>query len=317
MARHYDEPQQPMSKKLIDVSKVQALLSNRFPNFSAKLPAFIVLTRADKPIGIYLLLWPTLSALWIAANGFPPLDLLLIFSLGTAIMRSAGCCINDFADEKFDGSVARTNMRPLSIGLLTRQDALYAFIALSLIAFLLVLLTNRLTVLLSFGAVAVASLYPFVKRVSHLPQLVLGIAFSWGMLMAFTAVNGSLNPDAFLLFIANCLWTVAYDTEYAMVDKEDDLRIGVKSTAILFGDADRLIVGLLQLMFLIAMWVAGREFDLGLPYFLSLIVAGGLLTYQQWLIRERKPGPCFTAFLNNNWVGASIFTGVVVSYLLN
>lgn len=295
--------------------KIAAILQPRFPGFAAKLPAYIELTRANRPIGILLLLWPTITALWIAAEGFPDVSLLLIFVVGTALMRSAGCCVNDFADHKIDGRVGRTAGRPLAIGTLKRQDALYCFLVLSVLGFVLVLLTNRFTILLSFGALAVASIYPFMKRYTNLPQVVLGVAFSWGILMAFTAQTNTLPTVAWLLFVANIMWTVAYDTEYAMVDREFDKQIGVKSTAILFGDADRLFIGVLQAMFVMALWLAGRQLQLGVAYLAGLVVACGLLVYQQILIRDRLPGPCFKAFLNNNWVGAAIFVGTVLSYL--
>ncbi len=295
--------------------RLQSKLATRFPVFAAKLPDFIQLTRADKPIGILLLLWPTITALWIAAEGFPDFHLLLIFILGTAVMRSAGCCVNDFADRNIDGKVARTVGRPLATGRLTRQDALYCFAFLSLVGFGLVLLTNRFTILLSFGALAVASLYPFMKRYTNLPQVVLGIAFSWGILMAFSAQTNSLPIVAWLLFVANIMWTVAYDTLYAMVDREFDKQIGVKSTAILFGDADKLFVGVLQAMFIMALWLAGRQLQLGMMFYAGLLLAIGLLIYQQILIKDRLPGPCFKAFLNNNWVGAAIFAGTLLSYL--
>ena len=227
-------------------------------------------------------------------------------------MRSAGCCITDFADLKIDGNVARTQARPLATGELTRRDAIAAFVALSLIGFILVLFTNRETILLSFGAVALVALYPFMKRITNLPQLVLGIAYSWGILMAFTAVGTQIPAAAYLLFIANCLWTVAYDTQYAMVDREYDLKIGVKSTAILFGDADRAMIGALQGLVLIAWWLAGAQFELGAGYSLGVIVAALLFAYHQYLIRDRLPEPCFKAFLHNNWVGVAVFAGVVV-----
>ena len=271
--------------------------------------------RLDRPIGILLLLWPTISALWIAAAGLPDFSLLLIFILGTAVMRSAGCCINDFADYNIDGHVDRTVNRPLARGALSRNDAMACFVLLSLLGFGLVLLTNWVTVLLSMGAVVVIAIYPFMKRYTNLPQVVLGVAFSWGILMAFTAVNETVPPEAVLLFVANALWTIAYDTQYAMVDREFDKEIGVKSTAILFGDADKLMIGILQAMFVMALYLAGQRFELGSLYNLSLVIASGLLVYQQVLIRERIPGQCFKAFLNNNWVGACIFIGVVLSYI--
>ncbi len=287
----------------------------RFPEFSAKIPAFIELTRFDRPIGTFLLLWPTISALWIAAEGFPDFHLLVIFVLGTTIMRAAGCAVNDFADYKIDGHVGRTEKRPLATGALTRNDALACFAVLSVLGFGLVLLTNVLTIQLSFGAVLVIAIYPFMKRFTNLPQLVLGVAFSWGILMAFSAQTNTIPSSALLLFVANAVWTVAYDTQYAMVDREFDKQIGVKSTAILFGEADKLMIGLLQGMFIVAMWLAGNRFELGTVYYVSLVAAIGLLAYQQFLIKDRTPGLCFRAFLNNNWVGAVIFLGVFLSYL--
>jgi len=301
------------------VTKIRARIisqfRSRFPELYTKLPAFAELTRTNKPIGIYLLLWPTISALWIAEEGFPRFSLLFIFVLGTALMRSAGCCINDFADHKIDEKVARTQRRPLAVGSLTRKDAILCFVVLSLISFSLVLMTNERTIILSFAAIALVAVYPFMKRFTHLPQLVLGIAFSWGILMAFSAATGDVPQAAYLLFVANCLWTVAYDTQYSMVDREFDIEIGVKSTAILFGDADKVIIGSLQVMFILAMILAGRQFELGAFYYLSLVIASGLLAYQQYLIKDRLPGPCFESFLNNNWVGTVIFIGVLLSFI--
>ena len=295
--------------------RVVSQFRSQFPELYSKLPALAELSRANRPIGIYLLLWPTISALWIAEQGFPRLSLLFIFVLGTALMRSAGCCINDFADHQIDGKVARTERRPLATGTLTRKDAFLFFAVLSLISFGLVLMTNEKTIILSFAAVALVAVYPFMKRFTNLPQLVLGVAFSWGILMAFSAATGEVPQAAYLLFVANCLWTVAYDTQYAMVDREFDLEIGVKSTAILFGDADKIIIGCLQVMFILAMILAGRQFELGTPYFLSLVIASGLLAYQQFLIKDSLPGSFFDAFLNNNWVGAVIFIGVLLSFI--
>ena len=290
-------------------------LKTRFPKTADKLPAYAQLIRLDKPIGFLLLLWPTIGALWIAAEGFPGVYLFFIFVLGTAVMRSAGCCINDFADSDIDGSVERTENRPLARGALTRKDALNFFFLLSLVGFLLVLMTNLSTVLLSVGALAVTAIYPFMKRYTNLPQVVLGIAFSWGILMAFTAQTETVPAAALLLFIANTLWTIAYDTQYAMVDREFDKKIGVKSTAILFGDADKTIIGVLQSMFIAAMYLAGQRLALGNIYNTALMAASVLLVYQQILIRERAPDKCFRAFLNNNWVGAVIFAGILGSYL--
>ena len=272
------------------------------------------LIRLNRPIGVLLLLWPTISALWIAAEGVPDLHLIVIFALGTFFMRSAGCCINDFADFDFDGKVARTKDRPLANGELRRQDALYFFAFLCLCGFVLVLFTNRETILLSLGAVAIAAIYPFMKRFTNLPQVILGIAFSWGILMAFTAQTSSIPPAAYLLFLANILWTVAYDTEYAMVDRDDDIKLGIKSTAILFGTADKSMVALLQFMFVMALWLASRQLELGFWFYSGLAVAVAFLLYQLFLIRDREPAECFKAFLNNNWVGAAIFVGIVVHY---
>ncbi|MCB1672331.1 MAG: 4-hydroxybenzoate octaprenyltransferase [Gammaproteobacteria bacterium] len=303
-----------MSTQSRFVTQLQDKLSGRFPGFAEKLPGYLQLIRFDKPIGVLLLLWPTITALWIAAEGLPDLDLLVIFLLGTYIMRAAGCAINDYADYKFDGGVTRTRERPLATGILRRQDALNAFLVLSGIGFFLVLLTNMQTILLSFGAVVVAAIYPFMKRFTNLPQVILGIAFSWGILMAFTAQTEALPPVAFLLFVANCLWTVAYDTEYAMVDRDDDLQLGIKSTAILFGTADRMMIFILQLMFLMSLLLAGRQLQMGLFYYAGLGTATILMLYQQLLIRDRDPARCFKAFLHNNWVGAALFIGVVLHY---
>ncbi len=274
--------------------------------------AWAHLMRLHRPVGILLLLWPTVSALWLAADGLPAYDLLFIFVMGTAIMRSAGCCINDFADYHIDGEVLRTRERPLATGQLSRREALCGFAALSLLAFALVLFTNRQTILLAVAAIPIIAAYPFFKRVTHMPQVVLGIAFSWGILMAFSAATGAVPAEAWLLFLANCLWTIVYDTQYAMVDREYDRRIAVKSTAILFGDADNAIIGLLQVLFVAAMWLAGRQFELGLPYFLCLVGASLLFAWQQILTSDRQPEACFKAFVNNQWVGALVFLGIVL-----
>ncbi len=304
-----------MSSQSRFVTGLQKRISGTFPLFAEKLPGYLQLIRFDKPIGVLLLLWPTITALWIAAAGLPDLDLLVIFVLGTFVMRSAGCAINDYADFNFDGEVLRTRQRPLVSGLLKRQDALKTFLFLSAWGFFLVLLTNVQTILLSLGAVVVVAVYPFMKRYTNLPQVVLGIAFSWGILMAFTAQTESIPPAALLLFVANCLWTVAYDTEYAMVDREDDLKLGIKSTAILFGTADRMMIFILQLMFVMSLLLAARQLQLGGFFYAGLVLAFLLMLYQQLLIRERAPDGCFKAFLNNNLVGAVIFAGVVLHYL--
>jgi 4-hydroxybenzoate polyprenyltransferase len=281
---------------------------------TSKIRAMLQLIRFDKPIGTLLLLWPTLWALWIAAEGVPDLDLLVIFLLGTFLTRSAGCIINDLADRHVDGAVARTSGRPLVTGAVTIKEALVLFSALMLLAFGLVLLTNTLTIQLSIVAVLLASTYPFMKRYTHLPQVVLGLAFSWGIPMAFSAQINQLPPALWLLFLGNLWWIMAYDTKYAMVDREDDILAGVKSTAILFGVYDRLAVAILQLLCLLTLYLAGREFSLGLYFKLSLIVAAAMFGYQQYLIRDRDRDACFRAFLHNNWVGLAIFVGIVLHY---
>jgi 4-hydroxybenzoate polyprenyltransferase len=275
---------------------------------------YLQLIRFDRPIGTLLLLWPTLWALWLAAEGLPPWDTLLIFVLGTFLMRSAGCVVNDLADRNFDGAVDRTSERPLVTGAVAPNQALALAAGLGLLAFVLVLFTNPLTIMLSFGGVALAACYPFMKRHTHLPQLVLGAAFSWGVPMAFAAIGESLPPILWLVYTANLLWTVAYDTEYAMVDRKDDLKVGLKSTAILFGAMDRSMIAALQGLTLLALVLVGQRFELGLFYYLSLLVAAGLFGYQQKLIRERKPSACFKAFLNNNYVGMVVFAGIALHY---
>ncbi len=282
---------------------------------SSKTSALLQLIRFDRPIGTLLLLWPTLWALWLAAQGVPDYTLLAVFVGGTFLTRSAGCIINDLADRNLDGAVARTSARPLVIGAVSAREAIVFFVVLLLLAFGLVLLTNALTIMMSLVAVVLASSYPFMKRYTHWPQLVLGAAFSWGIPMAFAAQRGVLPPALWLVYVGNLLWTMSYDTAYAMVDREDDLRIGIKSTAILFDQHDRLMIALLQLGCLLCLYLAGQAFELGLYYNASLAVAAVLFGYQQYLIRERKPDACFKAFLHNNWVGMSIFAGVVLHYL--
>ncbi|MBO1519871.1 4-hydroxybenzoate octaprenyltransferase [Oceanisphaera pacifica] len=277
--------------------------------------AYMALARLDKPIGTLLLLWPTLWAVWIAGNGQPSLWILLVFVVGVFAMRSAGCVINDYADRHIDGHVKRTVARPLPTGELTERQALGFFALLVLISFLLVLTTNSLTIKLSVAGLGWAALYPFMKRYTHLPQLFLGIAFSWAIPMAFAAQSNSLPPGLWLLFAANLTWTIAYDTMYAMVDRDDDLRIGVKSTAILFGQRDKLVVGLLQLATLVLLVAAGVTFALGSLFYWSLLACAGLFVYQQRLIRDRERMPCFSAFLNNNFVGMLVFIGIVLTLL--
>lgn len=278
-------------------------------------PHYIKLTRLDRPIGIYLLLWPTVTALWLAAEGFPDLKTLLIFVAGVVFMRSAGCVINDYADRKIDGHVKRTLNRPLAVGLVSEKEAITLFSSLIVLSFVLVLFTNPLTVKLSFIAAALASSYPFMKRYTYLPQVVLGAAFAWAIPMAYTALSVPLQDLTWLLFSATVIWTVVYDTLYAMVDRDDDLKIGVRSTAILFGESDRLMVGLLQILAWLTWLVIGVKAELGVFWWLALAVAAGLFGYQQWLIRERDRDACFKAFLNNHWVGLALFVAVVLEYI--
>lgn len=274
---------------------------------------FIRLARLDRPIGIYLLLWPTLWALWLAADGIPTVHNLVVFILGVILTRSAGCVINDCADRHFDSHVKRTRQRPLVTGEITLKEALIYAASLFLMAFALVLTTNNLTIYLSFAALLLASVYPFAKRHTYLPQVVLGIAFGWSIPMAFTAETGTLTTQAWLLFTANLLWTIVYDTQYAMVDRDDDLRIGLKSTAILFGEMDNLIIGFFQILTLVAMMLLGLQLELAWPFYLSLVAVAAGFTYQQWLTRSREKGPCFKAFLSNHWIGAVIFIGIACS----
>jgi 4-hydroxybenzoate polyprenyltransferase len=277
---------------------------------------FIDLTRLNRPIGIYLLLWPTLTALWIAAGGVPSLANLLIFTFGVILTRSAGCAINDFADRRVDGHVERTRERPLASGRVTPREALLVFAGLMAVAFVLVLLTNAATVWLSCGALALAALYPFMKRYTYYPQVVLGAAYSWGILMTFTAEAGGLPAAAGLLYLANLLWTVAYDTYYAITDRDDDLRIGVKSTAILFGDADRPIIVILQGLSLLCLLMAATRFELGLYFHLGLAVAAGCFAWEYWSTRSRERMACFHAFLHNHWAGLAILAGTIADYAL-
>jgi len=279
-----------------------------------KARAMLRLIRFDKPIGTLLLLWPTLWALWIAAEGVPDLALLLIFVAGTFLTRSAGCIVNDLADRRLDGAVKRTRERPLVTGAVSEKEAVLLFVLLMLAAFGLVLLTNALTVSLSLAAVVLASTYPFMKRFTHLPQFVLGLAFSWGIPMAFAAQRNELPGALWLLFLGNLWWIVAYDTEYAMVDRDDDIRVGVKSTAILFGRYDRLAVALLQVLCLSTLYLAGRAFGLGTAFTLALVASAALFAWQQYQIRSRERDACFRAFLHNNWVGLVVFVGIALHY---
>ena len=281
------------------------------------LSAYWRLMRMDKPIGIYLLLWPCLWALWIAAQGIPPLDILLIFVLGVVVMRAAGCVINDFADRKVDGAVKRTAQRPLARGELSARQALACFSLLLLCALFLVLWLNWQTIILSLGALLLTILYPFMKRYTHLPQVVLGAAFGWSIPMAFMAVNQQLSWHVWCLYLANLCWTVAYDTQYAMVDRDDDIKIGVKSTAILFGQFDKLIVLLLQLATLGLLLLITINLQFGWPVYLALFIGSGLFAYHQYLIKDRNRDKCFKAFLHNHYFGLVIALGLALQYWLN
>jgi len=280
-------------------------------NASPRTHAFLELMRFNKPVGTLLLLWPTLWALWIAADGFPSIAVLIIFVLGVIVMRAAGCVINDYADRKVDGSVTRTRNRPLVDGRIEPQEALILFGCLCFSAFFLVLMTNRLTIALSFGGVAIATIYPFVKRYSHLPQVVLGAAWAWSIPMAYAAQTGTLVKEIWVLYFAVVLWTVAFDTFYAMVDRKDDIKVGIKSTAILFGDLDLFWIGVLQALTLLALVITGDAFKLGMIYFSGVLAVGLLFIYQQIIARHRQPEACFKAFRNNQWVGVVLFVAIV------
>ncbi|WP_409524281.1 4-hydroxybenzoate octaprenyltransferase [Nitrincola sp. MINF-07-Sa-05] len=281
-----------------------------------KLSIYIRLMRADRPIGTWLLLWPTLWALWIASDGLPSLKLLLIFTLGVFLTRSAGCVINDYADRHIDGHVKRTAQRPLATGQVSEREALLLFAGLMLLAFVLVLFTNTMTLLMSLVGLALAFTYPFMKRYTHWPQVVLGAAFGWAIPMSFTAAGESLPLAAWLLYLAKIFWTVAYDTQYAMVDRDDDLKIGVKSTAVLFGRADKLIIGLLQLAALVVLILTGLHLEMSIWFYAGLIAASGFFVYQQYLIHHRERDPCFKAFLNNHLAELAVLIGIVLHYAL-
>ncbi len=279
-----------------------------------KMKQCALLMRIKKPIGFFLVLWPTLWALWLAGAGSPDKVVVFIFVLGCFLMRSAGCVINDIADRHFDGFVARTQDRPLPNSRIRVKDAMILFLSLLLCAFFLVLFLNKLTIFLAFIGALLAAGYPFLKRFTNLPQVGLGVAFSWGVPMAFSALTGTVSFQGWLVFFAAFLWPIMYDTLYAMVDRPDDMRIGVKSTAILWGRADKWMVGFLQIVFLLMLCWVGYVFQLTIFYYLSLVIAGILLIYQQVLIKDAIPENCFKAFLNNHWVGCVIFIGILLSY---
>jgi len=282
-----------------------------------KLSPYLRLMRVDRPIGTLLLLWPTLAALWIASEGKPDITVLIVFVLGVFIMRSAGCVINDYADRKVDGLVERTSNRPLITGELQAKDALKLFAGLGITAFLLVLLLNPFTIALSVVGLFLAATYPFMKRYTYLPQVYLGAAFGWAIPMAFAAQTNEVPAVAWLLFLANVLWATAYDTFYAMADRKDDLKAGVKSTAILFGDDDRMIIGVLQVSVLMVMLLIGSQLSMSFSYYLGIIIAAVLFVYQQNISKRKDAAQCMHAFLNNNWVGAALFAGIVGHYAMS
>ncbi len=306
---------QPPKTQPPDPQKAPATLPPS-PSWLERLRRYALLIRFHRPIGTLLLLWPCLWALWIAAEGTPDTLVLVVFVAGTFLMRSAGCAINDYADRDFDGQVARTRDRPLAAGLVTPREALAVAAALSLVAFVLVLLMNWLTIALAVVGLLLAASYPYAKRYTYLPQVHLGAAFGWAVPMAFAAQSGALPPIAWLLYLAAILWATIYDTMYAMADRHEDLKIGLKSTAILFGDADLTILALLQGLFVIDLALVGQQAGLGLPYAVSLAVAVLFMIYHQRLIAEREPADCFRAFLNNNWLGIAITAGVIGDYAL-
>lgn len=285
------------------------------PYWQARLHEYALLMRVDKPIGTLLLLWPTYWALWLASDGFPPVSLFVIFTLGVFLTRSAGCVINDFADRNLDGCVERTKSRPLVSGRVNNSEALLLFVVLALTAFLLVLFLNRLTMILSVVAITIATLYPFCKRVTYFPQIILGAAFSMSIPMAYAATLDSIPQTAWLLYIANLLWVLAYDTLYAIVDRKDDLKVGIKSTAILFGDADLQIIALIQGCFIFGMLLVGTSYELNYWYYIGLLGAACLMLWQLHHSKRRDPQNCFEAFLNNQWVGLCIFCGILLAKL--
>jgi len=294
---------------VIRFSYLTGLLYKRFENF-------ILLTRLNRPIGIFLLLWPTLWALWLASDGNVDLRTLLVFVAGVVLMRSAGCAINDFLDRNFDKRVKRTADRPLAAGRMKPVTAVVIFVSLAALAFaLVVLFLNRLSMYLSIGAVLLAMTYPLMKRITHLPQVVLGMAFAMSVPMAY-ATYDELKIETLILYVGVVLWTVVYDTMYALVDKEDDVKVGIKSTAILFGDMYRLIIGLLQVGVFLALLLVGDKHQMTYPFYAGLGTAALLAGYQLFLVYDREPARCFRAFLNNGWYGAFIFLGIVFHYVL-
>jgi 4-hydroxybenzoate polyprenyltransferase len=310
------KPKPTAVKRKPEGKLAQVLARVDWMNLRERATEYAKLARMHKPIGAALLLWPTWWALWLAAGDFPPWGSLIIFTLGVWLMRSAGCVINDYADRKLDPQVKRTRERPIAAGKVSTREALLVFAGLIGFAFVLVLFTNKLTIELSFIGAFLAATYPFTKRYTHLPQVYLGAAFGWSIPMAFAAVTNSLPPLCWLLFLANVLFSTIYDTEYAMVDRDDDIRVGAKSTAILFGDADLVIIGVLMATFLFAMALVAQRGHLHWPYFAGLGIAAALFAWQQWIMRTRDRDACFAAFRNNNWVGMAVWAGIVLSLAL-
>ena len=286
------------------------------PRWRERLRQYWLLVRGDRPIGWLLLLWPTWWGLWVAADGVPPLWPLLVFSLGVWLTRAGGCVINDYADRWLDSSVERTKQRPLATGAVSGREALWVFVVLMLLAFALVLTLNRLTILMSVFGVLLAASYPYLKRYTYLPQVYLGIAFGWGIPMAFAAIQGEVPAVAWVLYVGNIFWATAYDTWYAMVDREDDIRMGAKSTAILFGEMDLVAQGVLYACMFAALVLVGREAGMGLWYWAGLGAALLLVTYEFTIARTRDRDACFRAFLHNNWVGMVIFAGIAADLAL-
>lgn len=279
-----------------------------------KLWLYVRLVRLDRPIGILLLLWPTLIALWIAAKGWPDTSVLIVFVAGVILMRSAGCAINDYADRHIDKKVKRTRQRPLTSGQITEKETLIVFAVLSLLSFILVLFMNKLTIWMSLGGILLAVSYPFMKRYHYLPQIHLGAAFGWAVPMAYTAQANEITMLTWLIFLATVLWATVYDTMYAMVDYDDDIKIGVKSTAILFGNQDKLIIGIIQILLILDLLLIGHRANLTGFYYLGVCGASLFSLYQQFLIKDREPALCLRAFLNNNWFGLVLFIGVFLDY---
>ena len=286
-------------------------------NFIAQLRSYAILMRLDKPIGIWLLLWPTLWALWLAGEGHPNAGIFTVFMLGVIIMRSAGCVLNDYADRHVDPYVERTRTRPIASGAVAPMEALTLFVALALIAVGIAALLNRPAQLLAVVAAGLTVIYPFIKRYISIPQFVLGAAFGWAVPMAFAAQTGQTSQLAWLVFGIALIWATIYDTFYAMVDRNDDIKVGVKSTAILFGDADLFVVGGLQVLMLIALLFVGKMAELGFWFYASVGVAGVLMVYHQWLARDRSRDGCFRAFQHNHYIGMIVFIGIVLNYTFN